>query len=91
MALPTNYNEKTNNFDVEILETVISDIRSSNNQSPILIKSTIPVGFTDRCKNKFDFNKIIFSPEFLREGRALEDNLNPSRIVIGCNSNLGKT
>ena len=90
LALPTNYNEKTNNFDVEILETVISNIRSSNNQSPILIKSTIPVGFTDYCKNKFDFNDIIFSPEFLREGRALEDNLNPSRIVIGCNSNLGK-
>tara|TARA_Y100000591_G_scaffold223287_1_gene194570 strand:+ start:7220 stop:8395 length:1176 start_codon:yes stop_codon:yes gene_type:complete len=90
LALPTNYNEKTNNFDVEILETVISNIRSSNNQSPILIKSTIPVGFTDYCKNKFDFNEIIFSPEFLREGRALEDNLNPSRIVIGCNSNLGE-
>ncbi|MBI51962.1 MAG: UDP-glucose 6-dehydrogenase [Chloroflexi bacterium] len=90
LALPTNYDPKGNYFDTSILEDTIDQIRINDPKIPILIKSTIPVGFISKIRSKFPEIQIIFSPEFLREGHAIEDNLNPSRIVIGDNSNLAK-
>ena len=83
LALPTNYNSETNNFDTSILEKVISDIFRINKNIIILIKSTVPIGFTKRVSNYYSEAKIIFSPEFLREGMSINDNLFPSRIIIG--------
>ena len=91
LALPTNYNVDTNYFDTSIIENVISEILSINNEIPILIKSTVPIGFTKRMQDIYNNNNIIFSPEFLREGNALHDNLYPSRIVIGDTGELGRS
>lgn len=89
LALPTNFSESTKFFDTSQLDSVISKISEQNINSPILIKSTVPQGYTQRLQAQYPDLPIIFSPEFLREGSALEDNLNPSRIIVGNTGLLG--
>ena len=86
ISTPTNYSEEKNFFDTHSVEESIEKVLKLSPKSPIIIKSTVPVGFTSQMQNAYKNKNIFFSPEFLREGRALEDNLFPSRIVLGSNS-----
>jgi UDPglucose 6-dehydrogenase len=83
VSTPTNYNERTNFFDTSSVEAVISQVIQSEPNACIIVKSTIPVGFVEDVRERLNTEAVIFSPEFLREGKALYDNLNPSRIIVG--------
>ena len=84
IAAPTNYDPQKNFFDCSAVESVIELVLKSSDHAIMIIKSTIPVGYTERVREKFNTDRILFSPEFLRESKALYDNLYPSRIIVGC-------
>ena len=90
VATPTNYDPETNSFDTSSVDSVVSDTLALNKDAFVVIKSTIPVGHSKSLQEKYDTDRVIFSPEFLREGQALKDNLYPSRIIIGSQFDVGK-
>jgi len=89
VATPTNYDSDTNRFDTSSVDAVVEDALKLNLDALVVIKSTIPVGHTKSLQEKFESNRVIFSPEFLREGQALKDNLYPSRIIVGSQCKAG--
>lgn len=90
ISTPTNFNEKTNNFDTSLVELIVKETITLAPNATIIIKSTIPIGFTDELSKKYQKKHIYFSPEFLREGKALHDNLYPSRIIVGGKTSIAK-
>jgi UDPglucose 6-dehydrogenase len=90
VATPTNYDPKNNRFDTRSVDQVVGDALKINKTSLVVIKSTIPVGHTESLQNRYNSHRVIFSPEFLREGQALKDNLFPSRIIVGSKSDKAK-
>ena len=90
IATPTNYNPETNYFDTSSIESCIEEVEKQKFKTPIIIRSTLPVGYTLDIQKKYPNQEIIFVPEFLREGKALHDSLHPSRIIIGSSSDNAK-
>ena len=90
VATPTNYDTGTNRFDTSSVDAVVEDALSINKRALVVIKSTVPVGHTKSLQEKFKTDRVVFSPEFLREGQALKDNLYPSRIIVGSQCNEGE-